>query len=113
MAIKSVSIRIEEEMLEKIGYVADYEGRSVNSHVPVMLRENIRAFEQEHGPIDGSIGPDENVKPTRKAYGSAVIERKIPAQKSRFRCSRTESGLINYLISENQRLAHAPLTAAT
>ena len=30
MAIKSVSIRIEEEMLEKIGYVADYEGRSVN-----------------------------------------------------------------------------------
>ncbi len=28
MAIKSVSIRIEEEMLRKIGYVADYEGRS-------------------------------------------------------------------------------------
>lgn len=32
MAIKSVSIRIEEEMLEKLGFVADYEGRSVNSH---------------------------------------------------------------------------------
>ena len=27
MAIKSVSIRIEEEMLEKLGFVADYEGR--------------------------------------------------------------------------------------
>ena len=26
MAVKSVSIRIEEAMLEKIGYVADYEG---------------------------------------------------------------------------------------
>ena len=35
MAIKSVSIRIEEEMLEKLRYGADYEGRSVNSRVPV------------------------------------------------------------------------------
>lgn len=31
MAVKSVSIRIEEEMLKKIGFIADYEGRSVNS----------------------------------------------------------------------------------
>lgn len=26
MAVKSVSIRIEEEMLKKIGFIADYEG---------------------------------------------------------------------------------------
>ena len=66
MAIKSVSIRIEEEMLDKIGYVADYEGRSVNSHVLVLIRENIKNFEEEHGSIDGDINPDVNVKPTRK-----------------------------------------------
>ena len=66
MAIKSVSIRIEEEMLNKIGYVADYEGRSVNSHVLVLIRENIKQFEEEHGSIDGDINPDVNVKPTRK-----------------------------------------------
>ena len=66
MAIKSVSIRIEEEMLNKIGYVADYEGRSVNSHVLVLIRENIKKFEEEHGSIDGDINPDINVKPTRK-----------------------------------------------
>lgn len=66
MAIKSVSIRIEEEMLEKIGYVADYEGRSVNSHILVLIRQNIKAFEAEHGAIEGTIGPDVNVKPTRK-----------------------------------------------
>lgn len=66
MAIKSVSIRIEEEMLDKIGYVADYEGRSVNSHVLVLIRESIKKFEDEHGTIDGSINPDVNVKPTRK-----------------------------------------------
>ena len=66
MAIKSVSIRIEKEMLDKIGYVADYEGRSVNSHVLVLIRENIKKFEEEHGSIDGDINPDVNVKPTRK-----------------------------------------------
>ncbi len=66
MAVKSVSIRIEEEMLKKIGYIADYEGRSVNSHILVLIRENIKAFEAEHGTIAGSICPCSNVKPTRK-----------------------------------------------
>ena len=66
MAIKSVSIRIEEEMLENLGYVADYEGRSVNSHVLVLIRENIKKFEEEHGTIEGSINPAVNVKPARK-----------------------------------------------
>ncbi len=66
MATKSVSIRIEEEMLSKIGFVADYEGRSVNSHILVLVRESIKAFEAEHGVIDGSIKPDVNVKPSKK-----------------------------------------------
>lgn len=66
MAIKSVSIRIEEEMLEKISYIADYEGRSVNSQVLVLIRENIKSFEQDNGIIEGNINPDSNVKPSRK-----------------------------------------------
>ncbi|MBE6749624.1 MAG: Arc family DNA-binding protein [Ruminococcaceae bacterium] len=66
MAIKSVSIRIEEEMLNKIAYIADYEGRSVNSQVLVLIRENIKTFENENGTIDGNIIPASNVKPTRK-----------------------------------------------
>lgn len=66
MAIKSVSIRIEEEMLEKLGFVADYEGRSVNSHILVLIRESIKKFEEQNGEIKGSINPDVNVKPTRK-----------------------------------------------
>ena len=66
MPIKSVSIRIEEEMLQKIGYVADYEGRSVNSHILVLIRESIQNFEQTNGKIDGSIRPDVNVKPSKK-----------------------------------------------
>ena len=66
MAIKSVSIRIEEEMLKKISYIADYEGRSVNSQILVLVRESIKAFEEENGVIDGDITPASNVKPTRK-----------------------------------------------
>lgn len=66
MAIKSVLIRIEEEMLNKIAHIADYEGRSVNSQVIVLIRENIKAFEDANGTISGIITPDLNVKPTRK-----------------------------------------------
>ncbi|MBD5113576.1 MAG: Arc family DNA-binding protein [Ruminococcaceae bacterium] len=68
MAIKSVSIRIEEEMLKKFGYVADYEGRSVNSHILALIRREIKKFEKENGTIDitGEIPPELNIKLTRK-----------------------------------------------
>lgn len=55
MAIKSVSIRIEEEMLHKLGYVADYEGRSVNSHILVLIRENIKALSRSMAPLMGKF----------------------------------------------------------
>jgi hypothetical protein len=61
-----VSIRIEEEMLKKIAYIADYEGRSVNSHILVFFRNAIKDFERENGSIEGDIRPDDNVKPTRR-----------------------------------------------
>ena len=61
MAVKSVSIRIEEEMLKKL----NYEGRSLNSHLLVLIRNSIKAFEAEHGPIEGPIDPGLNVKPGR------------------------------------------------
>lgn len=66
MAVKSVSIRIEEEMLKKIGFVADYEGRSVNSHILVLIRDSIRQFEAEHGEISEPLAPAVNVKPAKK-----------------------------------------------
>lgn len=66
MAIKSVSIRIEEEMLSKLSYIAEYEGRSVNSQVLVLIRQSIKTFEDSNGSIDGNIAPATNVKPSRK-----------------------------------------------
>ena len=67
MAVKSVSIRIEEEMLKKIGFVAEYEGRSVNSHILVLIRESIRSFEAEHGEIREPFDPALNIKPGKKS----------------------------------------------
>ncbi len=70
MPVKSVSIRIEEEMLKKLSYVADYEGRSINSHILVLIRDSIRSFEETHGEIQGSIRADVNVKPAKKLPNS-------------------------------------------
>ena len=51
MAIKSLSIRIDEEMLHKLHVVADYEGRSANSQILVLIRDAIEAHEEKHGEI--------------------------------------------------------------
>ena len=51
MAIKSLSIRIEEEMLDKLHVVADYEGRSANSQILVLIRDLIESHEKKHGEI--------------------------------------------------------------
>ncbi|MBQ8603436.1 MAG: Arc family DNA-binding protein [Oscillospiraceae bacterium] len=52
MAIKSLSIRIDEEMLHKLHVVADYEGRSANSQVLILIRDCIKKYEQENGTIE-------------------------------------------------------------
>ena len=52
MAIKSLSIRIDEDMLDKLYVVADYEGRSANGQINVLIRDCIAAYEKEHGKIE-------------------------------------------------------------
>ncbi|MDE7229082.1 MAG: hypothetical protein K2N56_01255 [Oscillospiraceae bacterium] len=52
MAMKSLSIRIDEEMLNKLHVVADYEARSANGQILVLIRECIEKYEEKHGEID-------------------------------------------------------------
>ena len=54
MAIKSLSIRIDEDMLGKLHVVADYEGRSANGQINILIRDCIAAYayEKEHGKIE-------------------------------------------------------------
>ena len=51
MSIKSVSIRIDNEMLHKLHVVADYEGRSANSQILILIRDCIKEYEKENGEI--------------------------------------------------------------
>ncbi len=51
MAIKSLSVRIDEEMLNKLHCVADYEGRSANSQILILIRDCIEQYESIHGEI--------------------------------------------------------------
>ena len=52
MAIKSLSIRIDEELLNKLHVVSDYEGRSANSEIIVLIRREVEKYEEKHGIID-------------------------------------------------------------
>ena len=51
MATKSLSIRIDSEMLDKLHVIADYEGRSANSQIIVLIRDLIENYETKHGEI--------------------------------------------------------------
>lgn len=49
--MKNLSVRIDSEKLDKLHYIADYEGRSANGQVNVLIRECIEKFEEKHGII--------------------------------------------------------------
>lgn len=52
MAIKNLSLRIDEEILNKLHVIADYEGRSANSQILILIRDCIEKYEDKHGEID-------------------------------------------------------------
>lgn len=52
MAIKSFSIRIDEEMLDKLHFIAGYEARSANGQIIVLIRDCIEEFEKKNGEIE-------------------------------------------------------------
>ena len=49
--VKSVSIRMDETILQKLHVVSAYEGRSLNSQVNILIRDSIKKYESEHGDI--------------------------------------------------------------
>ena len=51
MAIKNFSIRIDSDMLDKLHVVADYEARSANGQILVLIRECIEKYEAKYGEI--------------------------------------------------------------
>ncbi|WP_455580926.1 hypothetical protein [Dysosmobacter sp.] len=50
--MKSLSIRIDEELLHKLYIVTDYEGRSANSQILILIRKCVEEYEARHGKIE-------------------------------------------------------------
>lgn len=51
MATRDFSLRIEDDLLRKLRYVAKYEDRSANGEILRLIRKHIAEFEKEHGEI--------------------------------------------------------------
>ena len=49
--MKGLTIRIDEELLDKLHVVAEYEGRSANGQVIILIRRCVEAYERKNGPI--------------------------------------------------------------
>ena len=46
-----VGLRVDLETHRKIKYIADYEGRTINGQALYLMKDCIRNFEKQHGPI--------------------------------------------------------------
>ena len=51
---KHISIRIDEDILQKFHYVAKYEDRSASGQIMFLINNCIREFEEKHGKIDSA-----------------------------------------------------------
>jgi endonuclease III-like uncharacterized protein len=45
------TIRISRSLLEKIGYISEENGRSVNKEVEQLIKKHITDYERTHGAI--------------------------------------------------------------
>ena len=68
MSTKSMSIRIDAVTLDKLHVVADYEGRSCNSQILILIRDCIQKYEESYGIITHgkNLLPVGLVKPSDK-----------------------------------------------
>ena len=52
------TLRVPQIILDKIGYIANYDGRSKNKEIEFLMKNKIDEFEKEHGKIKWNY--DEN-----------------------------------------------------
>ena len=46
------TMRTDSELLKKFKIVADYNGRSANRELEVLIKNHVAEFEKKHGTID-------------------------------------------------------------
>jgi len=45
------TLRISQILLDKLGYIAEYEGRTKNKEIEQLIKKRISEFEETHGRI--------------------------------------------------------------
>ena len=43
------TLRVPKHLLDQLGYIAEYEGRTKNKELEQMIKARIAAFKKEHG----------------------------------------------------------------
>ena len=51
-------LRIPPELMDKLKYIADYNGRSANKEIEQLVIKHVSNFEKNNGPIKNSINND-------------------------------------------------------
>ena len=46
------TLRIPQILLDKLAYVAEYEGRTKNKEIEQLIKHRIAEFEEKHGKIE-------------------------------------------------------------
>lgn len=46
------TVRIDSELLKKFRYVAEYNARSGNKEIEVLMKKHVAAFENKYGKIE-------------------------------------------------------------
>ena len=50
--IARFTLRVNKNLLDKFGYIAEYEGRTKNKELEQMMKKRIREFEEKHRKIE-------------------------------------------------------------
>ena len=56
-AMSRFTLRVPQELLDRLGYIAEYEGRTKNKELEQMIKKRIREFEADHGAIPAKNRP--------------------------------------------------------
>ena len=51
------TLRVSQDLLDKLGVIAEYEGRTKNREIEQLIKRRIAEFGAEHGVIEGPFSP--------------------------------------------------------
>jgi hypothetical protein len=55
-ALARYTLRISPALLEKLGYIAEFEGRTKNKEIEQLIKKRTQEFEAQHGKIPAGKG---------------------------------------------------------